>query len=299
MKRIAGRDYTQEGPYDVMSREFLISRGFCCNSGCRNCPYKNGNENKIKIVSFVPSWTETLLAAGGNVIGCTRYCIHPKDLVRSCVKLGGTKSLDLPKIQDLKPDFVIMDKEENTKAMAESCPFPIIPSHIRSLEDLEKELKNLAHQLHLPELLSYSKRVNTILNKVSLNKKSEEIPGVLDWWRKPEQAFSDYSFIYLIWKNPFRCVTQNTYIGSILKALGFGDQLWAPQNRGLYPEFDLSEIPPKSILLFSSEPYPFAKYKETYLDSQSIHPAALLDGESFSWFGLRSLRFLEDHFYKK
>ena len=23
-----------------LSREFLLSRGFCCNNGCLNCPYK-------------------------------------------------------------------------------------------------------------------------------------------------------------------------------------------------------------------------------------------------------------------
>lgn len=24
-----------------LSREFLLNRGFCCNNGCKNCPYKN------------------------------------------------------------------------------------------------------------------------------------------------------------------------------------------------------------------------------------------------------------------
>jgi len=313
MKTIENRDYIREGPYEVLSREFLISRGYCCQSGCRNCPYQikkstgntDGNtdtintnmiDRRLKIVSFVPSWTETLLAAGGNIIGCTRYCIHPKDLTETCVKVGGTKSFDLHKIQNLKPDVVIMDKEENTKLMSEKCPFPILPSHVCSLEDLQLELETFSHQLQLPDLLSYSLRVNKLLNQTAL--KTQGISGVLDWWKKPEEDLSHYQLVYLVWKKPFMCITRGTFIGSVLNKLKLGDKLWFPQGRGLYPELELSDLPPKSILLFSSEPYPFAQFKEEYLQSQMPFPAALIDGESFSWFGLRSIRFLEDQFYK-
>jgi len=365
MKRIENRDFTRDDPYEVMSREFLIMRGFCCESGCRHCPYKNinsinpTNTNFPKLVSLVPSWTETLLAAGGHVVGCTRYCIHPKDLVQKCLKLGGTKSFNLNKIQELKPDFVIMDREENTKTMAEACPFPLISSHIRSLYDLHKELISFSQKLNLPELQSYAKRIELILSvnqfnntKNNLNKilkmdsdqasrmppikttlgitsqknssnpaeitrigehfdethndesilfettSTQEIPGILDWWKKPDDDLSNYHFIYVIWKKPFMCVTQQTYIGSMLSAFGLGNLLWAPQNKGLYPQIELAEIPSKSILLFSSEPYPFSKFKNEYLSSNLPFPAALIDGESYSWYGIRSLRFLEDHLLK-
>ena len=34
-----------------LSREFLLNRGFCCNNGCTNCPYKmKGKEELIEIV---------------------------------------------------------------------------------------------------------------------------------------------------------------------------------------------------------------------------------------------------------
>ena len=29
----------------VFTEEFLLERGFCCNNGCRNCPYKKQNKN--------------------------------------------------------------------------------------------------------------------------------------------------------------------------------------------------------------------------------------------------------------
>ncbi len=28
-----------EGPYLVFTAQYLLRRGFCCNSGCRHCPY--------------------------------------------------------------------------------------------------------------------------------------------------------------------------------------------------------------------------------------------------------------------
>lgn len=37
---IPGQDYLidPQGRF-VFTREYLLRRGFCCDSGCRNCPY--------------------------------------------------------------------------------------------------------------------------------------------------------------------------------------------------------------------------------------------------------------------
>jgi hypothetical protein len=36
---VEGTDYYWDGPYMVFTAEFLLKRGFCCQSGCRHCPY--------------------------------------------------------------------------------------------------------------------------------------------------------------------------------------------------------------------------------------------------------------------
>jgi hypothetical protein len=36
---VEGRDFTMNGGLMVLTSEFLRKRGYCCNSGCRNCPY--------------------------------------------------------------------------------------------------------------------------------------------------------------------------------------------------------------------------------------------------------------------
>lgn len=32
-------DFYWDGPYMVFTEKFLRERGFCCQSGCRHCPY--------------------------------------------------------------------------------------------------------------------------------------------------------------------------------------------------------------------------------------------------------------------
>ena len=32
-------DFYREGPYIVFTEKFLLKRGYCCESGCRHCPY--------------------------------------------------------------------------------------------------------------------------------------------------------------------------------------------------------------------------------------------------------------------
>lgn len=41
---VEGDDYYWEGPYMVFTADFLLRRGYCCESGCRHCPYEKLNE---------------------------------------------------------------------------------------------------------------------------------------------------------------------------------------------------------------------------------------------------------------
>jgi len=38
---VEGEDYYYEGPYMVFTAKFLRERGFCCESGCRHCPWRS------------------------------------------------------------------------------------------------------------------------------------------------------------------------------------------------------------------------------------------------------------------
>ena len=70
----------------------------------------------MRIVSLVPSLTLTLFDLGltsNEIVGRTPWCIHPAEKVSEVMVVGGTKTPNLNKIRKLKPDLIVMDKEEN------------------------------------------------------------------------------------------------------------------------------------------------------------------------------------------
>lgn len=110
---------------------------------------------------------------------------------------------------------------------------------------------------------------------------------MLEWLKPPERE--PERLLYLIWRGPWMTVSRDTFVGSMLSNVGYGGRL--PSFAEKYPKIDLADFDPATTtLLFSSEPYPFEKKKKELraLD----FPSALVDGEAYSWFGVRSLRFL-------
>ena len=53
------------------------------------------NKPSERIVSLVPSQTELLidLVIKKNLVGITKFCVHPKELRKEIKVVGGTKSL--------------------------------------------------------------------------------------------------------------------------------------------------------------------------------------------------------------
>jgi len=46
---VEGEDYYLEGPAMVFTAAFLRRRGYCCDSGCRHCPYsEKGAEQRAR-----------------------------------------------------------------------------------------------------------------------------------------------------------------------------------------------------------------------------------------------------------
>jgi hypothetical protein len=90
-----------------------------------------------KIISLVPSQTELLFDLGleQEIVGITKFCIHPKERFKKSNKIGGTKTLDLQKIRALKADLIIGNKEENDRKQIEDLmqDYPVWMSDIETL----------------------------------------------------------------------------------------------------------------------------------------------------------------------
>jgi len=226
-----------------------------------------------RIISLVPSQTELLFYLGldKEVIGITRFCVHPEQWFRTKTRIGGTKQINTALIHQLHPDLIIANKEENIKEQVEELAtrYPVWVSDINNLKDAYEMIHSIANM------------VGKTVEGTELNAKIQfEFDQLKTIDNKIRTA-------YLIWKEPYMTVGGDTFIHSMLAAAGL-ENIFA--NRIRYPEINVEElkaIHPELVLL-SSEPYPF---QQKHIDElQSALPQTkiiLADGEMFSWYGSR------------
>ena len=92
-----------------------------------------------RIVSLVPSQTELLADLGlqEEVVGITKFCVHPAEWFQTKQRVGGTKTVDLEKVAALHPDLILGNKEENERVQIEELQqhFPVWISDVITLED--------------------------------------------------------------------------------------------------------------------------------------------------------------------
>jgi len=77
----------------------------------------------MRIISLVPSQTELLhdLGLEDQIVGVTKFCVHPFHYKSTKTSVGGTKQIKIEKIKALNPDIILCNKEENTKEIVEAC----------------------------------------------------------------------------------------------------------------------------------------------------------------------------------
>ena len=101
----------------------------------------------MRVVSLVPSVTETLTAWGVEPIACTRFCGRP-DLEH----VGGTKNPDIAAIAGLAPDLVVLDRHENRHEDAialTEAGLRTVALEVVSLRGLHAELASLAAAIEI------------------------------------------------------------------------------------------------------------------------------------------------------
>lgn len=239
----------------------------------------------MRVVSLVPSLTETLIVSGVDVVGRTRFCVHPSAAVDNIPVVGGTKGVDWARCAKLSPDLVIFDREENNQEMALECPFPWHAMHIESIDGCAAEFSELAQILHNEQLQAHAQKWAKLADTQKLTEPNwDAIPGLLAPLNPATGPIEQIE--YLIWRNPWMAIGQQTYIHSVLEKLGFAVHLNAHASK--YPQLEEEHLrKPGTFLLFSSEPYRFMRY-HTELTEQGFQ-GAIVDGELYSWFGIRSL----------
>jgi len=229
-----------------------------------------------RIISVVPSQTELLYDLGleKEVVGITKFCVHPQIWFKTKQRVGGTKTLNIQKIKSLQPDLIIANKEENIKEQIEELAkdFPVWISDVTTLENAYSMMNAIG------KLTGREEKAETIVTRIKTNFSQLQTSN-----HKPQTA-------YLIWKEPYMTVGRDTFIHAILSQAGF-DNIF--QNKTRYPEVTVEDllIAGCQLLLLSSEPYPFKQKHIDELQQQLPQTKIILaDGEMFSWYGSRLLQ---------
>jgi ABC-type Fe3+-hydroxamate transport system substrate-binding protein len=229
-----------------------------------------------RIVSLVPSQTELLyyLDLDLATLGITKFCIYPTLWHHNKLQVGGTKTIDIQKIKDLKPDLIIANKEENLKeqVMMLAKDFPVWVTNVNTLQDALEMINDIG------QLTGKQEEANNLVNKIEANFSLFKN----DIINKPAA--------YLIWKNPYMTIGADTFIHDMMIKAGFKN-VFSEKKR--YPTITIDDLKKSNceFIFLSSEPYPF-KQKHIIELQQELKQVKimLVNGEMFSWYGSRLLQ---------
>ena len=227
-----------------------------------------------RIVSLVPSQTELLADLGleDQVVGITKFCIHPDRWFRSKTRVGGTKQINIEKVRALRPDLIIGNKEENTESDILALR-EIAQVYMSDIEDLPQALSMICDLGVLSGKLQRSEELTARIRAEFDNLEYELNGKTLG------------KVAYFIWYNPDYLAGNGTFINAMLTAGGWENV--TKQDR--YPEANAIISP--DLVFLSTEPFPFKE--EHIAEFQNKYPGALVkivDGEMFSWYGSRLLK---------
>lgn len=216
----------------------------------------------VRVVSLVPSVTESLLAWGVEPVACTRFCEQP-DLRH----VGGTKDPDIDAIVELAPDFVVVDREENRRLDAEE----MIRRGLRVMD------------LHVTDLRSAMFETKRLAESVGVN---------FDWPLEARPSTPQVRAFVPIWRRPWMTISAATYGASLLESIGV--LVSHADADTAYPEVQTEEFGDLvsrygvEVVLLPTEPYAFAERHVPEIRRLTrIDDVRIVDGRDLFWWGVR------------
>lgn len=223
----------------------------------------------VRVVSLVPSSTETLLALGADVMACTRFCEQP-DLRH----VGGTKNPEIDAILALDPDLVVMDREENRIEDHDAllaAGLRVFASDVRSVDDALMLVGDLTDAVGASTDVYEMCQAQLVRRTVAHgDRRTAFVP---------------------IWRRPWMSIGAVTYAASLLDRLGI--DVVTPESDGdaddAYPTVELGELARPALVLVPSEPYAFTddhvgELHAEFPDSEIVR----VDGQDLFWWGVRT-----------
>lgn len=235
-----------------------------------------------RLVSLVPSWTETLFAmgAGPMVVGATRFCVSPAQALADVAKVGGTKNPNLRTIAELQPDLVIANAEENRREDIERIReqgIPVLTTYPRTVPGAVESI------LRMGRALDREAQAAALAREIALTVSGIEA-GLGVWSKLRLRVFCP------IWKNPWMVFNGDTYAHDVLRMMGFNNVYASAGER--YPRTTLAEAIEHrpDVVLLPDEPYEFGAADVDELKAEL--PPALsrrvltVSGRNLHWYGV-------------
>lgn len=241
----------------------------------------------MRIISLVPSVTETLFALGldDQIVAITTFCRFPEDRVIHKTKIGGTKNPEKEKILELKPDVIILNEEENRKEDADFFQdhgIPIRVSFPSNVVEASEMIRELGTEFHA------TRNAESICNQIDEAVRRINVPRAV-------------SSLIFIWKRPYWTVNKSTYVNSICETVGLKNVFAELKDR--YPQLtddQIKDADPEAVL-FPDEPYVFREkdvleFQNHFPELKSVQQNKLimLDGTYLTWHGVRTLKALHE-----
>jgi ABC-type Fe3+-hydroxamate transport system substrate-binding protein len=239
-----------------------------------------------RIACLVPSITELLFALGlgPRVVARTQFCIYPEEPLKAVAAVGGTKKVNMAKLKALAPTHAILNVEENTREMEASIR-GFVPNVI----------------VTFPKRPEDNPPLYRLLGGI-FGKDAEAEALVADFdaayarFMARRATLPERRVLYFIWKQPWMCVSRDTYIANVLSLANW--RVIGHRDGVDYPELTLTPalIAEADLILFSTEPYPFGEADlDAFAQEQGCprNKLRIIDGEYASWYGSRAIAGLD------
>ncbi|KPL87732.1 helical backbone metal receptor [Ardenticatena maritima] len=227
-----------------------------------------------RLVSLVPSTTETLFALGlgDALVGYTRFCVHPADRITPDKWIGGTKNPKIERIVALRPQLVLANREENRREDVEALEAAGVPVWVAEPLTVEAAVADIRTLGALLNRRAQAERLAAEIERKVAEARAAQPPP----WR----------FAYVIWREPWMAAGAETFISNLLALVG-GVNVF----EGRYPAFDWETLRAArpDVVLLASEPYPFREEHAAEVRAALGEGVAvrLVDGELLAWHGVR------------
>jgi len=246
-----------------------------------------GHDDRVRrrIVSLVPSLTETIFALGKGdcLVGRTRYCVEPSERVQAVEAVGGTKNPDVARIIELRPDLVVVNREENRR------------------EDFERLVDAglsvyVTHPRTVQQAIAMFDELGVVLGaEAAASELAASCLQAIDRVRRRGARRPAVRVFCPIWRNPWMTFTGVTYLSSVLATCGM-ENVFASADEIDFFEVSLERVvrAAPDLVVLPDEPYVFDPRHGLELQAAGVQASFVcIDGKDLSWYGPRLPRALE------